>query len=338
MTAGYHPYDLELLANEAFLRRAALVDAPFMLKGSLVTRQYMTYPSHRIPGDMDWVYLEKLEDTELSEIIFNDWVCEITNMKLDDDVHFVDFNENAFWRGIDYSMSEDFPTVNTDLDCLVKFPNREIEFTLGLDISFNLDIDFPSVPLNYLAKDGSKFLIEKTTPLSLQVAWKLHQTITRPRFKDLYDLIFLLTHELFSSNERQNALQALVNECYQDGVDLERLSLLLSGNWDRLFAHNSLEGTWMFWRMGEKVQNRPMMGWEQITDSVRVPKTVPEDLATFKQMVLQAFEHAGFKNGLELPKPTAPNRKRRLRENFGYYVNYNRNVSTEATKPWWQFW
>ena len=54
--------ELEMLAYEAFIHRAAEVDLPFMLKGSYVTRQYFPDPMDRIPADLDWVYLEKLSD------------------------------------------------------------------------------------------------------------------------------------------------------------------------------------------------------------------------------------------------------------------------------------
>lgn len=338
---GYNK--LALLANEAFLRRAAMVDAPFMLKGSLVTRQYMTSPENRIPGDLDWVYLERLDDPDISEEIFNSWVWEITNLAVDDGASFRDFGENAFWRNIDYSMSDDFPTVNTDVDCVIDVDGKEVNFTLDLDISFNLDVEFPPVLLNYVANDGSQFILPKTTPLSLQVAWKLHQTITRPRFKDLYDMVFLVTHVWFDAGERKNMLQALVNECYQDGVDAKRLDFLLSGDWEQLFPQNSLKGTWMFWRTGVRFQNRPMVGWEEITGSIRNLDHVPEDLSNFKQMVLHALDQAGLHPGagLNLPKPTVSSKKRGLKEDYSYYVNFNRDAApdpTEPTNPWWKFW
>ncbi|MDQ1922067.1 hypothetical protein [Massilia pseudoviolaceinigra] len=47
-----------IAVEEAFLRRAARVDGPFMLKGSYVTSQQIDEGWRRIPGDLDWVGLD----------------------------------------------------------------------------------------------------------------------------------------------------------------------------------------------------------------------------------------------------------------------------------------
>lgn len=55
---------IELLAYEAFIRRASELGLPFMLKGSYVTRQYFTDPALRTPHDLDWVYMLPIGSAE----------------------------------------------------------------------------------------------------------------------------------------------------------------------------------------------------------------------------------------------------------------------------------
>lgn len=160
-------YDDNFLANEAFIRRAAAVAGPFMLKGSFVTRQYFDDPSQRIPNDLDWTYLGKLSGVEQARAVFNDWVIQVTELPMDDGISFRSFRENAFWRMIDYAMDDDFPTVNTDLEYQIAGGEPQ---QLSLDISFNLPMAVPSVPLWYQPAQGAPFTVSHTTPLSLQVA------------------------------------------------------------------------------------------------------------------------------------------------------------------------
>ena len=209
----------QLIAFEGFLRRAAEIDAPFMLKGSLLTRQYFDIPTKRIAQDLDFVYLEFLDESEIAKSIFSNWATNVTETTLFDDLTFDSFQKNAFWRSIDYAMSEDFPTVNTDLIC--HLAGEEID--IDLDISFNLDIDFSPEPLMYRHLIGDAFLLKYTCPYALQVSWKLHQTIVRPRLKDIFDLILLLKHEKFNATERLKILSALKKECDRDEIKIDLL-------------------------------------------------------------------------------------------------------------------
>jgi hypothetical protein len=99
---------IEMVAYEAFIRRASKINLPFMLKGSYVSRQYFCNPEIRIPADLDWVYLNKITDEKTAREIFNNWVTEITELDLNDGVKFRSFKENEFWRRIDYAMADDF--------------------------------------------------------------------------------------------------------------------------------------------------------------------------------------------------------------------------------------
>jgi len=280
----------QALVYEAFIRRAAQLDQPFMLKGSYVTRQYFEHPTDRTPGDLDWVYLEPIADVAEARALFDKWVTQITELSQPDGVVFRSFRENAFWRSIDYAMGDDFPTVSTDVECWI---NGEHFEGLWLDISFNLPIDLPSQLLEYQPLEGDAFLIAHTTPLALQVAWKLHQTLVRPRFKDLFDLLHLLRHPDFTPIAQQQTLQALRKECRADGTNFARLHWVLAGNLAPLFA-SPMAKTWQWWRHGPLTDLRYQPGSvddaASITDATRLPTMLDE----FQEDLRAALEQPGF--------------------------------------------
>ena len=84
-------YYLKLLGLEGFLRRLVDTKAPFILKGSLLTRQYISKKEERIPADLDFLYGKHLTDKKKPEKIFNQWITEITETELDDDIIFKSF-------------------------------------------------------------------------------------------------------------------------------------------------------------------------------------------------------------------------------------------------------
>jgi hypothetical protein len=291
---------MEMLAYEAFIRRAAELDMPFMLKGSYVTRQYFQNPKDRWPNDLDWVYLNRLQSSTDAESVFFEWVVPITEMFEMDGVQFRSFKENAFWRMIDYAMADDFPTVNTDLNCWI---DGEQWNDFHLDISFNLDIDVPPVPLLYTPLRGKPFTIPYTVPLALQVSWKLHQTLVRPRFKDLFDLIHLLQHPSFTGETLQQTIQALVKECNADGVDPRKIRYLLSGEIIKLFPLNTMNDDWRQWRFGYTEYGIIYDSAKKITDAEKLPAELP----VFLQQLYEALANAGFSmdliKGLASPDP-----------------------------------
>ncbi len=217
--------NIQLLAIEAFLRRASEVDYPFMLKGSILTRQYLDDPKMRYVRDLDWMYMDRLYSVEEAGDLFSNWVTEVMEVKKNDRVKFLSFRENDFWREINYAMSDDFPTVNTDLSCFVGDIKND---DLGLDISFNHLFGEEAVPLMYQPLEGEPFLIPYTSPLPIQISGKLHQTITRPRLKDIYDLILLLKHPDFDKSVLKKTLRALRKECRADKVPIGRLKWFCS--------------------------------------------------------------------------------------------------------------
>lgn len=216
----------EMLIHEAFIRRAAAVGGPFMLKGSYVTRQYLNHPEQRIPQDLDWVCLTPAQNEEQMRTLLNAWATAVTEQPATDGLIFQSFRENTFWRMMDYAMSDDFPTVNTDIGVWLPdyTPGTATMLSFPVDVSFNLVVEPPPVPLMYRPLAGEPFPVPLTCPLALQVAWKLHQTLVRPRYKDLTDLIALLAVSAFDDSTRGAALQAFVDECYTDQVVPQKLS------------------------------------------------------------------------------------------------------------------
>jgi hypothetical protein len=281
---------LEILAYEAFIRRAAVLDQPFMLKGSYVTRQYFEHPTDRVPNDLDWVYLLPIADVAGARTLFDDWVTQITELPQPDGVVFRSFRENAFWRSIDYAMADDFPTVSTDVECWI---NGEHFAGLWLDISFNLPIDLPSEPLEYRPLQGESFLMLHTTPLALQVAWKLHQTLVRPRLKDLLDLLHLVHHPDFTPLAQQQALQALRKECRADGTNFARLHWVLAGNLAPLFT-SPVAKTWQWWRHGPPTDLGYQLGSVDDAASITDTSQLPATLAEFQEQLRAAFQQVGF--------------------------------------------
>jgi len=207
---------------EAFLRRAATLDAPFMVKGSLILRQYFIEPGSRIAADLDFVYLRPLTDEEEARRVFTKWMTTITTMDAGDGLRFRDFRENNFWRRMDYAMNDDFPTTNTDLSCTLEDGS---EVDIQLDISWNLPVPVSPIALEYRPEQGAAFRLPSTVPVPLQLSWKIHQSVVAPRPKDLVDVILLLEAYPLNQEERIATLSAFRQECRKDGFSEKRLSL-----------------------------------------------------------------------------------------------------------------
>ncbi|MBD2576684.1 nucleotidyl transferase AbiEii/AbiGii toxin family protein [Oscillatoria sp. FACHB-1406] len=290
---------IELKAHEAFIRRASQVNFPFMLKGSYVTRQYFFDPNDRIPADLDWVYLHPLNDANTARDVLNEWVTAVTELESNDGVQYRSFKENEFWRRIDYAMADDFPTANTDLLCWVN--GVEIEFSL--DVSFNLEIEESPIPLIYEPLEGDAFIVPYTVPLSLQVSWKIHQTLVRPRFKDLFDLMYLVRHPDFDEKALTATLQALVNECHVDKVNKEKLEYFFNYKLAKLFVYKTIDETWEDWRNEKSWYSERA---ENITNADKIPKELSQFLAEFQA----ALEGAGLDKTVLAKLPKAARNKR----------------------------
>jgi len=278
----------EMLAYEAFIRRAAEIDMPFMLKGSYVTRQYFNDPMNRIPADMDWLYTAPINDISAAEDAFSNWATAVTEHVMHDGVVFTSFNKHAFWRMLDYAMADDFPTVNTDLSCTVE--GEELG-QLQLDISFNLPVDVPPVPLLYKPLSGKPFIIPYTAPIGLQVAWKLHQTLVSLRWKDIFDLINLLQHPLYNEEAVEQTVHALINECLKDNINLYQINILTT-DFEDLFRPISLNDSWNLWRHKQSLSST--LSVYDYAENITNAALLPYNLSVFKQQFTDGLRKSGF--------------------------------------------
>ena len=296
--------DLNILAYEAFIRRAAELNLPFMLKGSFLTRQYFPDPQNRTPRDLDWLYLKPIDNLADSKHIFDNWTTQVSNLTIHDGVKFRSFSENAFWRRIEYAMSDDFPTVNTDLLCWV---DGEVFNYFSMDISFNLDIEVPPTPLLYKPMRGEPFTIAYTTPIALQVAWKIHQTLVRPRFKDLFDLIYLVQHPSFDEEALSEMLQALINECAVDKVEMQKVVWFLKYEFERLFPTVDTGLEWQEWRFDGYSDLAILIMSEPMYDQL------PNTYEAFKMILSETLYMAGISVDLiysgKIPQPNRSKRR-----------------------------
>jgi len=240
---------LEFLAYEGFLRRMTKVTGPFMLKGSLALRQYLSVPSVRKPGDIDLVCLEEFADGISAEPVFTRFMTQVTETYTDDGMSFRSFTENAFWRRIDYAMHDDFPTANTDL--LVNFENGQY-IEISLDVSWNIPISVPPVPLVYHPTEGAPFKLKCTVPIALQISWKLHQTVVNTRVKDLMDLVMLLEDQQPSEEVLQQAIDAYVAECKKDKISATRILRFLNDTSSKS-VKNKEQTAYANWKSMQKI-------------------------------------------------------------------------------------
>jgi hypothetical protein len=123
-------------------------------------------------------------------------------------------------------MHDDFPTTNTDLSCLIN--ESEIP-VVGLDISWNLLLQENPIPLLYEPIEGDAFVIAYSVPLATQIAWKLHQSIVRPRAKDLIDIILILESNKLTKKQIETIGKVFSSECSKDKIDHLRLNYYTEG-------------------------------------------------------------------------------------------------------------
>lgn len=219
-----------LIAHEGFLRRMSDCYEPFMLKGSFVSRTYFPNRDFRIAKDLDFVYFGTVKDTEKTEQIFTEWADKITQKSLHDGIRFNKFSKHDTWQNIEYQMHQDFPTVN-GLFYADVFGH---EISINIDISFNLELFAEPVEILYHTATDLIYL-PYSVPLSLQIAWKIHQCIINPRFKDFYDLTYLIPL-LTRPDDIKIMLQTLQYECQRDHISIERIRCFFEYQQHNLFT------------------------------------------------------------------------------------------------------
>lgn len=218
------PDNLKVLLYEAFLIRTTFVDKEFVLKGSLLTRQEIEDKTDRAPGDLDFLYLGKEKDPDKVGVIFTEWLEEVMYIGVDDFCGF-QMDGDHFWWGIDYAMDDDFPTTGTSITGHFHHHHEDI----NIDITWNLPSNFEPISKMYTTESGDKFLLKKSIPVPVQIAWKLHQTIIRPRSKDLIDIVLLLRANKLNKQEIELLVNVFKEECNHGDIDSNRILLFTSG-------------------------------------------------------------------------------------------------------------
>ena len=85
------------------------------------------------------------------------------------------------------------------------------------------------------------FIIPYTVPISTQIAWKLHQSIVRPRTKDFLDIILLLQENQLSKEEIEKIGTIYFNECKKDKIPSSRIEAYSNGYLSQFFRDSRLE-------------------------------------------------------------------------------------------------
>ncbi|KAA2239426.1 nucleotidyl transferase AbiEii/AbiGii toxin family protein [Chitinophaga agrisoli] len=286
-----------MLVNEAFIRRAVALQQPFMLKGSFVTRQYFANPEDRFPYDLDWVYTGgRIDDVEKATEIFSRWIETIAGLVVPGTENIalqLDFQDKKMiWEAVDYSMSWDKPTISTSYYGLMG--GKKI-YMGEVDISYNVPVEMNPVPITYQPLTGDPFIVSHAVPLPLQISWKLHQTIVRPRFKDMFDLIHLLQHPSYTRDMAPTILKAMVKECAEGKVAQHQVNKLLTGDLVPLFNDGDIFGLWQFFRFGyvhEDWQKKPSLTW--LAAELTNPDNLPATFKELREALFEAMQRAGI--------------------------------------------
>jgi hypothetical protein len=106
-------------------------------------------------------------------------------------------------------------------------------------------------------------------------------------------------------------LQALVNECYVDKVDILLMKHLLNGDLIPLFKGYDPYENWEYWRFSQKQKDyNKIFDYDRaihITDENNLPLKLNEFMEQFKA----AFYNAGFNNETFGNRPAPTKQKRR---------------------------
>lgn len=269
----------EIKAYEEIIRRAALINAPFMLKGSFVTRSYFPNPENRIPGDLDWVYLEKMTDPKETERIFTNWLRQIVAMEGQGSIK-LNLPENHYWLMVDYAMEDDFPTV---YGCLTFWDDAlKTGDDLDIEISFNLPVKNESLPCAIQLLDQSIVNFPHCPTLEIQIAWKLHQCIIRPRFKDIVDLDAMFRSTSYRDIMRDKIIDLLLEECQLNKDNTFLIASFFAQDYEVLFQRMDLKQEWLNWRITpRKFGNYSASICEEIFPNWHVPKNFYDLLDSF---------------------------------------------------------
>ncbi|TNE79884.1 MAG: hypothetical protein EP332_09000 [Bacteroidetes bacterium] len=274
-------------AYEAFLRRAALLDKPFMVKGSFMTRSYFPKLEQRVPGDLDWVYLDQVESSEEVKTLFSNWLKEICQINLNDGVHF-SLPEHHYWFLADYALEDDFPTVS---GCL-KYGIRPESVNQDLDIEISFNLPMKAIPMEQDLKlsNGEVLRYPLTPSLENQISWKIHQSITRPRFKDFVDLIYMMQSTSFRQSMLDGIIQLLLEECELNNTNLFLVQSFFEQEYLELFQLMEVETEWIYWTIPRDLNNPQSAEATRLFPGVNIPQS----FYNFMDQAFELFKLKGF--------------------------------------------
>ena len=215
---------------------------PFVTKGSFLTSQYHKEPYSRLSngGDIDLIYnnpiikkpkisdydsyhiflreIETLLKLEIIDIFYK--LEEIISRRfplLDRPEFILEFEQLGYDKIfknavnidlflVNYASDGDFTTIGIEI-----FSNK---ITFEIDIAIDMPITFNPETILYETLDKKSVTLKNTTPLLYQTAWKMHQMISRPRVKDMNDIIRFLPHlDLQDKEIFHKFLNEIINEC-----------------------------------------------------------------------------------------------------------------------------
>lgn len=241
---------------EEILRTISKMKLPFMLKGSLLHAKYYPDPIKRLEqmDDIDFVYLKPIDQPRGNECNFRKVFTPYMQMIIDEmkkkeyhcngySVEFCCDEEGNYEAAdgylVDYKMEDDFLTAGLSfafLEGASGWNDYDIEITM------NLPLYYKPVSVMYQPLTGEPFEIPYATLPEVQVAWKLHQCLVRPRGKDIVDLIYMLQGIDWTQEEHLTCmLKTLVGECMLAEEDqenlMDQLKQLLSSNCAYFLIH-----------------------------------------------------------------------------------------------------
>lgn len=309
----------EIQAYEGLIRRAAVVNAPFMLKGSFVTRQFFPSIHNRTPRDLDWVYLEEVNSNEDAKNIFIAWISALCAVDLKDGNQYT-LHANSFWNLVDYAMEEDFPTASINIEHW-DFKSQT-QRNIDVEISYSLKMHMAPLPFTMRLTTGETLDFPLTPPLELQIAWKIHHCITEPRFKDFIDLSYLVSTPSFSPSMLKKTIDVVLKECRFNDVSPIKIEQFFLHDFEALFYNAEMFfDYWMQWRLSDSMDPDALSDSETIFPDCIIPKNIFD---LFDEVSAQ-LNKAGF-NMESLLKSSNWDEKKlwKLREK-NYQVKRNQN-------------
>lgn len=239
---------------------------PFVIKGSFLTSQYHSDPCKRLltGGDIDLIYanknsrirtpkkfdyysyhqfirkIEQLLKNELMDIFYKLEEIMTRKLNLSERPEFIleleelgyeqvfKDSDTIYLFLVNYAADGDFTTVGLEI--------YDRKISIEIDIAIDMPLHFQPETILYRTITGKEVWLKNTTPLLYQTAWKIHQILVRPRFKDLNDVIHFLPHIDWKDKKCfENFLYEIISECKL--ADKKTCRELLS-NFRKLLSQN----------------------------------------------------------------------------------------------------